>query len=138
MYYGFFSFYTLNLGVWLILPGGFLAAYQIYRIAQDGLGASALNLPWIPVFAIYLTIWCTIMVEKWKRKQAELAYRWDTSDKEMEEAFRGDFWGPERYDSISGKVVKHFSEVTLQKGFACAIVEPKQLSRVSGITDANI
>lgn len=110
MYFSFISFYTLYLGFFLVLPGGLVAIYQIYSIASDGLKRDTLTSPYVPMFAIYLAIWCTILVERWKRKQAELAYRWDTADFVQEETTLNTYWGPERFNSIKGEVEKHFSQ----------------------------
>lgn len=32
------------------------------------------------VFALFNVVWATLFLERWKRREAELAYRWGTLD----------------------------------------------------------
>lgn len=115
MYFSFLSFYTLFLGYFLVIPGALVAGYQLYNIWAGGLKSDTLNSPFVPIFAAYLAVWCTILVEKWKRKQAELAYRWDTADFVREEQPLAAYWGPERFHPIKREVEKHFPESRRRK-----------------------
>lgn len=36
------------------------------------------------VFALFNVVWATLFLERWKRREAELAYRWGTLDSPAE------------------------------------------------------
>ena len=57
-----------------------------------------------------VAIWSTVHTESWKRKQEELAYRWDMLDFEREEKLRPEFRGDENISSKNGFVEKYYSE----------------------------
>ncbi|XP_060576313.1 anoctamin-4-like isoform X2 [Ruditapes philippinarum] len=46
-----------------------------------------------PFFAMFISIWGTLFLEIWKRKQAELAYQWDVEQFEETEPDRPEFYG---------------------------------------------
>eukprot|EP00794_Sanderia_malayensis_P006792 gene6792-7557_t len=46
-----------------------------------------------PFFALIICLWGTIFLEVWKRKTAELAYKWDVDDFEDQEPNRPEFYG---------------------------------------------
>lgn len=46
-----------------------------------------------PYFAMFLSVWGTLFLEVWKRKQAELAYQWDVEQFEENEPDRPEFYG---------------------------------------------
>ena len=70
---------------------------------------------YIPIFAVVVSVWATAMVEKWKRKQNELAFRWDCSDVVVEEGFRAQFWGVEKLNPATLTVIKDFPSSTRLK-----------------------
>ena len=109
MYFGFVSFYSLYLLCFLVLPGMMLCLYQAYNVSQDGLQHGAIHNIWVPLFAAYTAIWATICLERWKRKAAELAFRWDTTHHSPLEVTRSAFKGPEMFDERDGQVKKYFT-----------------------------
>ncbi|XP_077471152.1 anoctamin-8 isoform X1 [Stigmatopora argus] len=56
------------------------------------------------VFAIFNVVWATLFLERWKRREAELAYRWGTLDTPAEslEEPRPQFRGVKRCSPITG------------------------------------
>ena len=74
------------------------------------------------VFAIFMSIWATVFLEFWKRRQAVLAYKWHMMHfEDVEEQFRPEFvataptW---REDPITGKMVPHIPKLTRYQRFA--------------------
>ena len=63
---------------------------------------------WCIYYAVLVAVWGTLIVEKWKRKQAELSFKWDMADFEKEETIRDDFYGDEAVSSITGEVEKFY------------------------------
>ena len=45
----------------------------------------------VPVYCVLVVVWTTMMAEMWKRKNAELAYRWDVTTFEEEEQPRPEY-----------------------------------------------
>ncbi|XP_024921983.1 anoctamin-8 isoform X1 [Cynoglossus semilaevis] len=56
------------------------------------------------VFALFNVVWATLFLERWKRREAELAYRWGTLDTPAEslEEPRPQFRGVKRFSPITG------------------------------------
>uniref|UniRef100_A0A6Q2XWW6 Anoctamin n=1 Tax=Esox lucius TaxID=8010 RepID=A0A6Q2XWW6_ESOLU len=56
------------------------------------------------VFALFNVVWATLFLERWKRREAELAYRWGTLDTPAEslEEPRPQFRGMKRCSPITG------------------------------------
>ncbi|XP_056598799.1 anoctamin-8 isoform X3 [Triplophysa dalaica] len=56
------------------------------------------------VFALFNVIWATLFLERWKRREAELAYRWGTLDTPTEslEEPRPQFRGVKRRSPVTG------------------------------------
>ena len=87
----FFLSWLSHYTVWLtllVLPGLALCIYQIY---SEIYYSFSIENHWCIYYAILVSIWGTLIVEKWKRKQAELAYKWDMEDFQQEEKIRDDF-----------------------------------------------
>eukprot|EP00742_Colponemidia_sp_Colp-10_P013457 GILJ01015198.1.p1 GENE.GILJ01015198.1~~GILJ01015198.1.p1 ORF type:complete len:1337 (+),score=187.94 GILJ01015198.1:75-4085(+) len=95
-YFAWLSFYT----TWLLIPIGpgiLLSVWQavIWRVDNFLL----------PFWSAFIAIWSTVMVERWKRKQAELAYKWGLVDFEVESPLtRIDFKGDEAVTWATGEV----------------------------------
>ena len=117
----------------LVIPGCMLCLYQAYNVYTYGLTESAIHNVWVPLFAAFVGIWATLVIEKWKRKASELAFRWDTdgvrdaisdvdssssasssSDTTTNTAHatttttRSEFKGPEIFNEVNNTVEKHF------------------------------
>ena len=110
MYFAFVSFYSLYCGVFLVPVGVIVSAIQFYNIATEGFSKDTVHNIYIPLFSVFISLWATVTVEFWKRKQAELAFRWDTADVVNEEKFRPEYWGPEKFDPVTLTVMKDFSK----------------------------
>lgn len=110
MYFGFVSFYALYLGVYLVPAGVLLSLYQMYQVVYVyGLNKEAIHNIYVPLFACYVGIWATLVIEKWKRKASELSFRWDTTNHRPLEVTRSEFKGPELFDEVENQVHKHFT-----------------------------
>ncbi|KAM6948768.1 anoctamin-8-like [Aplochiton taeniatus] len=57
------------------------------------------------VFALFNVVWATLFLERWKRREAELAYRWGTLDRPTEslEEPRPQFRGVKHCSPITGR-----------------------------------
>lgn len=65
----FMSYYTS----WLIIPGFFGLALSIYQFMTD------VDTVFTSLYAIIVSIWVTIFIEKWKRKSSEISLKWGIS-----------------------------------------------------------
>ena len=45
----------------------------------------------VPLYCLIVAVWTTMMAELWKRKNSELAYRWDVTDYEQDEPPRPEY-----------------------------------------------
>lgn len=74
------------------------------------------------VFAIFMSVWATLFLEFWKRKQAVLAYHWHMMHfEDVEEQFRPEFVATAptlRKDPVTGKVVPYIPKMTRYQRFA--------------------
>ncbi|XP_067044600.1 anoctamin-4-like [Acropora muricata] len=84
--------------------------------------ARALDNELTVAFAVFMSVWATLFLEFWKRKQAVLAYHWHMMHfEDVEEQFRPEFiataptW---RKDPVTGKVVPHVPKRTRYEKFA--------------------
>jgi ankyrin repeat protein len=115
MYFAFVSFYSLYVAYFLVPFGLLISVYQFYFFFKTGSFQGDLDGVYIPIFAVVVSVWATAMVEKWKRKQNELAFRWDCSDVVVEEGFRAQFWGVEKLNPATLTVIKDFPSSTRLK-----------------------
>ena len=70
LYYAWMSYYT----AWLMIPaiGGLaLTIYQIVIADVDTIFTT--------LYALLVSIWVTIFIERWKRKSAEISLKWGVS-----------------------------------------------------------
>jgi hypothetical protein len=56
---------------WLFFPAIFGLLLVVTQFREASLDA-----PLVPIYAVALGVWATVMIEFWKRRCAELAYRW--------------------------------------------------------------
>ncbi|KAL4230701.1 hypothetical protein ACF0H5_011077 [Mactra antiquata] len=57
-----------------------------------------------PYFALFICVWGTLFIEVWKRRQAELAYKWDVEQFEEYEPDRPEFYGTkQRVDPVTNE-----------------------------------
>eukprot|EP00043_Microstomoeca_roanoka_P027025 m.13337 g.13337 ORF g.13337 m.13337 type:complete len:921 (-) comp7245_c0_seq1:236-2998(-) len=68
-------------------------------------------------FAFFMSVWASIFIDFWKRRNAQLAYEWDVLDFSEEERDRPQFRGTkERFNPVTGEREKYYpSSVRLAK-----------------------
>jgi anoctamin-8 len=64
------SFYT----VWLTLPTIVGIALSIYQMVKG------VDTPLTTMYALFVCVWVTVFIERWKRKAAEICLRWGLSN----------------------------------------------------------
>lgn len=73
-------------------------------------------------FAIFMSIWATVFLEFWKRRQAVLAYHWHMMHfEDLEEQFRPEFVATApsfKKDPVTDKVVPYIPKMTRYQRFA--------------------
>ncbi|CAD8120523.1 unnamed protein product [Paramecium sonneborni] len=57
---------------WLMIPSVFGAALGIYIIITEEVNSSI-----VPFYALLMTLWSTLFMEKWKNRESELKFCWD-------------------------------------------------------------
>ena len=93
LYFAFFGFYTS----WLAFPA--IAGLVVFVF---GLAGGGLDNRLVPIYAVVLAMWATLLLEFWKRYNAHLSFTWGmVGFQEIEEtraAFKGElqpgFWTP--------------------------------------------
>ena len=61
--------------------------------------------PLVPLFSLLAVVWAIAFVSGWRRKQAELAFRWGSSSAGVAERLRPSFEGAQATDPVSGRRV---------------------------------
>jgi reverse gyrase len=64
------SFYT----VWLTLPTIVGIAITIFQMVRG------VDTPLTTMYALFVCVWVTVFIERWKRKAAEICLRWGLSN----------------------------------------------------------
>lgn len=82
LYYKFLGHFS----TWLLFPGGFGLIVAIEHIVNKHIGG-----PLLPVFCVFICLWATLMMENWKRKEANTALEWGMTEFEETEAVRPEF-----------------------------------------------
>jgi len=98
MYFAFLGYYTFFLAVPAVL-GVFTNLY----VSNENRDVS------IVLFCVFNLVWATIFLESWKRKTAELAYRWGTINTEQFEEPRAAFYGELGKDPVTGRLQPQYS-----------------------------
>ena len=81
-YFAWLEHYTQML-LWLMW-----ASIIMEIIAATDQTAAAVT---VPLYCLLVAVWTTMMAELWKRKNSELAYRWDVTDYEQDEPPRPEY-----------------------------------------------
>jgi len=101
-YFAWFSFYICYLPI-LAIPG--LIVYIIIKAKPDT------NAIALPVWVTYTSLVSTLIVERWKRKSAEIATRWGTAEMEgvqqEKRKIRKEYSGDEIMSTDIGALTKH-------------------------------
>ncbi|XP_023191343.1 anoctamin-8-like isoform X1 [Xiphophorus maculatus] len=95
MYFAWLGFYTNS----MLYPA--VIGFLLWILAEDDQTSQDIC---CVVFALFNVIWATLFLERWKRREAELAYRWGTLDTPVEslEEPRPQFRGVKRCSPITG------------------------------------
>jgi len=98
MYFAFLGYYTFFLA-----PPALLGLVTNFYVSDEYHELS------IILFCVFNLVWATIFLESWKRKTAELAYRWGTIDTEQFEEPRAAFYGELGKDAVTGRLQPQYS-----------------------------
>ncbi|XP_077988796.1 anoctamin-8-like isoform X2 [Glandiceps talaboti] len=101
MYFAWLGHYTVA----LVLPA-FFGLFLWFFTEDDDVSQDRMFV----IFALFNVVWATLYLEAWKRKSAELAYKWgtlDTKDELIDEP-RPLFTGPLRISDITGRPEPYF------------------------------
>uniref|UniRef100_A0A8C6P0F7 Anoctamin n=1 Tax=Nothobranchius furzeri TaxID=105023 RepID=A0A8C6P0F7_NOTFU len=95
MYFAWLGFYTNS----LLYPA--VIGFLLWILAEADQTSQDIC---CVVFALFNVVWATLFLERWKRREAELAYRWGTLDTPAEslEEPRPQFRGVKRCSPITG------------------------------------
>lgn len=101
------AFYFLFLGhytTWLISTAWLGAASWIVVATEN----NNPNTVWMPFFAAFVSIWSTLMLEYWKRKEKRHAMEWGMVGFEAEEPTRAEFEGELTQSAVDGSPVYYY------------------------------
>ncbi|XP_005721096.1 anoctamin-8-like isoform X2 [Pundamilia nyererei] len=95
MYFSWLGFYTNS----MLYPA--VIGFLLWMLAEADQTSQDIC---CVVFALFNVVWATLFLERWKRREAELAYRWGTLDTPTEslEEPRPQFRGVKRCSPITG------------------------------------
>uniref|UniRef100_H2T8D2 Anoctamin n=1 Tax=Takifugu rubripes TaxID=31033 RepID=H2T8D2_TAKRU len=95
MYFAWLGFYTNS----MLYPA--VIGFLLWILAESDQTSQDIC---CVVFALFNVVWATLFLERWKRREAELAYRWGTLDTPAEslEEPRPQFRGVKRCSPITG------------------------------------
>ncbi|CAM9404304.1 unnamed protein product [Ectocarpus sp. 13 AM-2016] len=99
MYFALLGHYTTWLGPLSVLG----LVMSIDQICEWDLDAA-----FAPYFATFVSFWAVLMLEFWKRKEAELAMRWGMSDFESIEHDRAEFKGDTMVSFVDGSPMTYY------------------------------
>jgi anoctamin-10/anoctamin-7 len=100
LYFVFLGFYTTYLYIAALF--GVIAWINVAVEDNDP------NAPAIPYFAGFMSVWATLVLELWKRKEKRYALRWGMIGFEAQEQNRPAFVGEKRLSSVNGKPTLYF------------------------------
>jgi hypothetical protein len=103
MYFAFLGHYTR---AGLILPTIISLVYLLLGIESMAKQVS---------FAVFNLLWVTVFLERWKRKSAELSYRWGTIDYKQFEKPRAAYCGKMGINEVTGQREPQYSETERMK-----------------------
>lgn len=83
--------YTQSL-VYPSVVGGLIWAFQVVQGLASPNDCGML----LVVYAVFLALWATMLMENWKRREAELRFKWGTEDVEEQEQILQTFQGDQK------------------------------------------
>ena len=96
-----FYAWLCHMTCWMMIISPIGVALQVFH-GWKGVSKSSYVLP----MSLIIVIWGTLQHKFWKRKQAELAYIWNTREVTLDEQTRPDFRGDEGVEPVTGKIEK--------------------------------
>ena len=108
MYFAFLGYYTF----FLTLPA--VLGLVTHFFWNDELS--------VVLFCVFNLVWATIFLEAWKRKTAELAYRWGTINMEHIEEPRAAFYGELGTDPVTRRLQPQYPSSVRKLKFYCVSV----------------
>ncbi|KAL1922354.1 uncharacterized protein VTP21DRAFT_9893 [Calcarisporiella thermophila] len=115
LYFAWLGFYTSWLWIASVIGlisfiGGILITEVNSSSQLIAFRAFHFDNPFTAPYAIFMSIWSTLMLEFWKRRNKYLMWKWDVMDYEKEEQVRPEFYGTEiRISPITHKPELHYS-----------------------------
>ncbi|CAK71370.1 unnamed protein product (macronuclear) [Paramecium tetraurelia] len=113
-YYGpviaWYIAFNVQIVGWLILPALVGSAIQLYQLIADKMHASIL-----PSFALFMSLWATLFMEKWKNRESELKYIWDMHKFKQQEPQRVMYTGLYTVEPCKNKVEVYDSFTTFKR-----------------------
>ena len=104
LYFEFLRIYQIS----LVIPG--LTGIIIFAIQQSYAADHSNVIVANAFYCIFITIWGTIFLEKWKRRQSTLSVIWGQTDYEKIEIPRPQFRGELRRDPVTDDMVEIYYE----------------------------
>lgn len=101
LYFTFMEHYT----TWLIIP----AAAGVLTWVDIAYHSGTTTTKTLPAFSIIVSVWCTLFLEYWKRRQAEQSMLWGTTGFEEQEQDRPQFFGEQSRSVVDGSKEQYFS-----------------------------
>jgi hypothetical protein len=112
LYFAWLGFYTQWLAFATVV-GFIVFLYGVANTRSPDAGVGILQLMFdnelSPYYSFFISMWATLFLEYWKRKNATLAYHWSTQNFEKNEPVRPGFKPTHaRISPITGKYEKYF------------------------------
>ena len=98
-YFAFLGFYT----AWLCVPTVFGVVLFVAQLAH-----TSLDSPLVPFFCLLMSLWASVLIEQWRRREAVLANEWGTWQMDLhgEEVTRPEYRGQMQRHEITGEIVR--------------------------------
>ncbi|CAD8045785.1 unnamed protein product [Paramecium primaurelia] len=113
-YYGpviaWYIAFNVQIVGWLIIPALVGSAIQLYQLIADQIHASIL-----PSYALFMSLWATLFMEKWKNRESELKYIWDMHKFKQQEPQRVMYTGLYTVEPCKNKVEVYDSFTTFKR-----------------------
>ncbi|CAD8159360.1 unnamed protein product [Paramecium octaurelia] len=113
-YYGpviaWYIAFNVQIVGWLIIPALVGSAIQLYQLIADKMHAAIL-----PSYALFMSLWATLFMEKWKNRESELKYIWDMHKFRQQEPQRVMYTGLYTVEPCTSKIEVYDSFTTFKR-----------------------
>ncbi|CAD8050285.1 unnamed protein product [Paramecium sonneborni] len=113
-YYGpviaWYIAFNVQIVGWLIIPALVGSTIQLYQLIAEQIHASIL-----PSYALFMSLWATLFMEKWKNRESELKYLWDMHKFKQQEPQRVMYTGLYHVEKCTRKVEVYDSFTTFKR-----------------------